>query len=175
MALIVIKFILVPVFSWQQAQLIQIQAKAKRLAKANQVIKRAPIIEQALSALQQKNNSLQALYFNQPSLNAFKLQLQQQVESLFAQHHLVVRNFSWAAEVIGDITEERAKISFKGTTKDFAQLQINLARMPKLLTIAQWDLNIKKMDEKSLGTINGRLLLIVYNLSSKNKESSFEK
>ncbi len=164
--LLVMQFIIVPIFSWQQEQLMQIEASSKRLVKANGVIARLPIITDTLIPTEQKNKTLEALYYNYVPINTFKLEFQQEIEKLFEQHHVKVRNFNWILEIPGEIAEQRIKIVFNGKVKDFALLQMKLAQLPKFLNIAEWTLQIDKMNETSLGTVNGSLVISAYILPS---------
>jgi len=163
--LLIVRFILVPIFTWQQEQIEQIDAKSQRLNKSSNVIARIPLIKESLGQLKLKNNQLQKIYYNHASLNGLKLQLQQQIETLFTQHNIKVKNFTWVAEISGDLIQERARISYEGTTKDFARLQLAIARLPKLLNVVQWTMNIRGMKELSLGKVVGRIVLTAYNVS----------
>jgi len=163
--LLITRFILVPIFDWQQEQIDQIKEKEQRLVKTNNIITRLPQVELALAQLKESNQKQQARYFNQALSNTFKLQLQQKTEKLFSEHDLKVTNFNWVAEIPGQIMQARAKISFEGATKDFAKLQLEIAQLPKLLNIAQWTLHIKRMNDHSLGNIKGSIILTANNIA----------
>jgi len=165
--LLLTRFILVPIFDWQQEQIDQITKKEQRLVKTNNIITRLPQVQAALAQLKESNQKQQDRYFNQSLSNTFKLQLQQKTELLFSEHDLKVTNFNWVAEIPAEITQARAKISFEGATKDFAMLQLEIAQLPKLLNIAQWTLHIKRMNDHSLGNVKGSILLTAYNIASK--------
>lgn len=163
--LLIVRFVVVPIFDWQQQQIAQIASQSKKLAKVNRVIDRLPQISQALQNLQQSNQALQSHYYKSASLQAFKLQGQQQIERLFKVHNLQVKNFNWVTDIPGTITQLRARISFSGKTKDLAMLQLALARQTKLLDIGQWTLRIKRMNDHSLGDVTGNFLLTAYYIS----------
>ncbi|MFT5813785.1 MAG: hypothetical protein ACI9VT_001543 [Psychroserpens sp.] len=163
--LLIARFILVPVFDWQKGKIALIAEKEQRLIKTNNVIDHVPQINLALKQLNQSNNKQQDRYFAEASTNTFKLQLQQKIEMLFSEHTLKVTNFNWVAEIPGQITQARAKISFEGATTQFAMLQLAIAQLPKALNIAQWTLQVKGMNEHSLGNVNGSILLIAYNIA----------
>jgi len=163
--LLIARFILVPVFEWQQEQIDQIAAKAQRLVKTEHIVKRLPQINEALAQLKQSNQQQQVHYFKHDSMNRFKLQLQQKIENIFSQSNIKVTNFNWVAETTEQITQARARVTFQGATKDFVLLQLAMAQLPELLNINQWDLHIKRMDTRSLGKANGNLVLTAYNIS----------
>jgi len=167
--LLVARFILMPIIDWQQEQITQITAKEQRLIKTNNIIARLPQIHIALEQLKQGNKQQQSRYFNKASSNNFKLQLQQKVEALFSTHNLKVTNFNWVAEITEQIIQARAKITFEGTTKDFAMLELAIAQLPKLLSIKQWSLHIKQMNDHSLGNANGSIVLTAYNIAPKSE------
>lgn len=163
--LLLARFILVPIFDWQQEQILAIETKQQRLVKTNNIIDRLPQINLALSELEANNLQQQQRYFEHASSNAFKLQLQQEIESVFTEHELKVTNFNWVVEIPGEISQARAKIAFEGTTANFALLQLAIAQFPKLLNIAQWTLQINRMNNRSLGKVRGSLLLTAYNIT----------
>lgn len=162
--LLVARFVVQPIFNWQQQQIIEIASQTKKQVKVQRVIDRLPKISQALRKLQQTNQTLEAFYSHQTSLEAFKLQQQQELEQLFEQHNIKIENYNWVAEMPGPITQVRAKISFTGKTKDFALLQLAIAGLPKLLEIGEWTLHIKRLNDHSLGNARGSLLLLAYNI-----------
>jgi ribosomal protein L23 len=163
--LLLARFILVPVFDWQKGKIAQIAEKEQRLIKTNNVIEHVPQINLALKQLNQNNNKQQERYFVEASSNTFKLQIQQKIEKLFSEHTLKVTNFNWVAEIPGEIAQARADISFEGTTTQFAMLQLAIAQLPKALDIKQWTLQVKGMNERSLGDVNGSLILIAHNIA----------
>jgi len=163
--LLIARFILVPIFDWQQEQILSLEAKQQRLVKTDDIISRLPQINVKLAELKTTNLQLQARYFEHTSSNAFKLELQQKIEALFSKYELKISNFSWVVEIPNQISEARAKISFEGTTANYAMLQLAIAQSPKLLNVVQWTLQIKRMNSKSLGKVNGSLLLSAYSIA----------
>jgi len=177
--LMLIRFVIVPIFSWQDEKVAKIQNSKQRIAKTENVIARLPQITSALKKLQLSNKNIESFFTKKKSLAAFKLQQQQQIESLFTTHGIKVKNFNWAADIPGKISESRAKITFEGKTSDFARLHLAIARLPTLIKVAEWTANIKKKRKrkskkannnnsdnvKTLGTARGSLLLIAYNIN----------
>ena len=78
--LLIARFRLVPLFSWQQEQIAEVESKKQRLIKTNSIIARLPQINLATQQIQKSNQIQEELYFKQPSINKFKLELQQRVE-----------------------------------------------------------------------------------------------
>ena len=169
-ALIIIRFALVPIIEWQQTLLENIEAKEFQLSKTNNVIDSVPKINEALEKLIKNNQLKQIKFFNQPTSNAFKLQLQQQIESLFSQFDIKVTNFSWVADLPGEISEARAKISLEGATTNFAKVSIAIAQFQKLLNIVQWDVRIVGMSDSQLGKVNGSIVLVAFNIESSEEK-----
>ncbi|MFT5812277.1 MAG: hypothetical protein ACI9VT_000011 [Psychroserpens sp.] len=165
LVLFIARFAIVPIFDWQAEKIDAIAANSNNLNKTEQVMARAKDIAKELAELEKHNQMLKLRYFTQASAHDFKLKLQQQIESLFAQHDLKINNFSWVAHLPGDITQERASVSFKGEIKNLVSLQLAIAQLPILLNIAQWDYPMNNMTESSLGnTTQGRMILIAYNV-----------
>lgn len=167
--LAVARLVLVPVFEWQTQKIETINSSQVRLQKAQQVVLRLPEINKALVTLKQQNEILQTNYFSQASLGKFKLTRQQQIEKLFNEHHIRVKNFNWVAELPGEVTELRAVISFEGNTKDFALLQLQIAQLAKIIQLADWSLRIRNIKEGSLGLASGRLTLVAYNVPARQE------
>ena len=167
-ALLLMRFLVVPVFDWQAGKIAIITSNENQLSKSKQVITRIPLIKSELEIIQLSNAQLKSRYFNESSLNDFKLQLQQQIELLFSQHNMQIKNFNWVAEIPGDVTEERASIVFDGSLKDVTLLQLAIARLPKLFNIGQWSFQVKNMNKNTLGNVRGQMLIIAYNVSTEN-------
>ncbi|SEK46974.1 hypothetical protein SAMN05216262_101434 [Colwellia chukchiensis] len=165
LVLLIARFVIVPIVDWQDEKLASIAANSNNLHKSEQVIARSEKIATELAHVKQLNQTLSDKYFQQANLNDFKLKLQQQLESLFSQHNLKVKNFSWVAHIPGDVVQERANISFEGEIKNVVALQLAMAQLPQLLQIIQWNFPIRNMSETSLGTTRGQLLVAAYNVA----------
>jgi len=176
--LVLIRFVIVPILAWQDEKIAKIQSSNQRIAKAEKVIARLPKITLALEKLQLSNQSTEAFFTKAQSLPAFKLEQQQQIESLFKRFDIKVNNFNWAADIPGKISQSRAKINFEGKTSDLARLHLAIAGLPTLIKVTQWTANIKKKRRrrgrkakkdngniKTLGIAGGSLVLIAYNIT----------
>lgn len=107
---------------------------------------------------------------------AFKLQQQQQLETIFKKFNITVKNFNWVNDISGNIAQSRAKINFEGQTTDLVKLHLAIAALPKFIKIVQWTTYLKKKrnrramknsnahDENILGKASGNLVLIAYNI-----------
>ena len=187
--LLLLRFIVVPIFAWQDEKIAQLQSSQQRLTKAENVIERLPQITQELEKLQRSNQQLASYYSTETSMPAFKLKQQQQIEKLFESYNVQVKNFNWAADIPGVIDQSRANITFDGKTKDFARLQLAIAQLPTLLKVTQWTAHIAKKKKrrrskkknqakapksnsetiKSLGIARGNMIIVAYNISAEPK------
>ncbi|WP_286271768.1 hypothetical protein [Thalassotalea hakodatensis] len=161
-----IRFIVVPVFDWQQENIDDITAKATRLNKAENVIARKETLAVSLTDVEKINERTKTLYHSFSSTNEMKLSLQQQVEKKFSQHKVKIKNFTWPNELEGDIKELRAKIFFEGDTNDIALLHMDLSDQATFFNIVEWTIYIRRMKENSLGEASGSLVFSAYNLST---------
>jgi hypothetical protein len=177
-ALLIIRFGIVPIAKWQDEKIVNIKQSTQRLNKANNVIARLPQINIALTELQAVNEKSRRNFIEQPSMATFKLQQQQQIESLLKKFNITVKNFNWVTDISGKISQSRAKVNFEGQTADLIKLHLAIATLPAFIKVVQWTTYIKKKrkhrslknaddrNENSLGNASGHLVLIAYNISS---------
>jgi hypothetical protein len=177
--LVLMRFAVMPIFEWQDEKIANIQKSTQRIVKAERVIARLPQITLALEKLKTSNKKNERLFSQAQSLSAFKLQQQQQIESLLKTFDIKVKNFNWATDLSGKISESRAKINFEGKTSDLVRLHLAIAALPTLIKVTQWTTNIKKKRKRrgkntknkdthntnSLGIASGSLVLIAYNIT----------
>lgn len=162
-ALVAVKFIIVPIIEWQDEKLVEIQTKERQLSKTISVIDREPLVNDALALVKNRTSKQLNFYYAEPSMDAFKLVAQQNIESVFLKQELKVTNFNWTNEIEGDISEVRAKVSFEGRTKDLASLQLELALFDKLINVPQFNVYVERMRTDSLGKARGTMTLVLYN------------
>lgn len=162
-ALVTVKFVIVPIFEWQDEKLVEIQTKERQLSKTISVIDREPLVNDALALVKKSTLKQLDFYYSEPSMDAFKLVAQQNIESIFLTQDLKVTNFNWANEIEGDISEVRAKVSFEGRTKDLASLQLELTLFDKLFNVPQFNIYVERMKTDSLGKARGTMTIVLYN------------
>lgn len=160
--LLILRFVFVPVFEWQDETLAQVQQQKLQLEKAERVIERTEILQNSIDNLKGKIAAVEKNYYQQQSNNAFRLQIQQEMEKLFVEHNVKLKNFDWTNEVEGLVTQNRATIAFDGNTIDLTKLQLTLAQSPVIIDIPQWRAVIKRMKEDSFGKVTGSLVITFF-------------
>ena len=171
--LMVIRFVLVPVFTWQQDLITELESKQARLSKGMNLVERKDQIAKGIKDLEAQKKALLNNYFiSERGIDDLKLRSQQRIESLLAEHQLQVRSFNWVSDIPGEIQETRAQVSFIGNTKDVAGLQMALAKAPQLIQVVELSLRLSGLDNKSLGQADGTAVIALYNIPTAEQIST---
>lgn len=161
----ILKFVIVPIFDWQNDALLNIGLLEKKQNKIERLIsnqKQAVGDDVKLSEIVNKS---EAVFFVQHNESTFKLQQQKKIEDLLSKHNITASNFGWQA------TKEYVKISaksyqllinFSGQSYDVLALMLALETNPKLIGISDFNLRIKGQSKESMGMITGRFTLQLY-------------
>jgi hypothetical protein len=166
--LLVLKFLLVPLIQWQNETLWSIKQNHKRLSHAATAAVNMSANQRQLSQLQQQLKQIQAVFYPQLKEASFKLEQQQLLESLLAEHHFNVSNIGWtySAQVLGQpLIKHQLSVSFDGDTFDLPSLYLTLDRNPQWIDVMSFSFNLMGQNEKSLGRFRGSLDLVFYQLA----------
>jgi Tfp pilus assembly protein PilO len=165
--LVAMRFIVVPLLSWQDDLVADLETKQSRLTKGRNLVERKEQIDSGIEKLEQHKKALINNYFlSDRGMDELKLRSQQRIESLLSEHSLQVRSFNWVSDIPGAIQETRAQVSFSGKTKDVAQFQLALAQAPQLINLVELSLRLNGLVGNTLGQADGTAVLALYNIPS---------
>ncbi len=133
--LLALKFLVVPLFEWQQSQLSLIESKITQKAKIDQLIKSQSSLEKQNAEIGQSIVEIQDLFFVDD--DKLKLKVQTELEAMFEAGELRLDGFVWLVDNPGKIRTMRAKVSFNGPVYSLIQLIWDISSRPELISIIE--------------------------------------
>ncbi|GAA5142102.1 hypothetical protein [Thalassotalea piscium] len=160
-----VKFILVPVYDWQDAQLAEIKLLAKKKSKIENILNQEETFQQNHEKLAAEVKKGNAVFFPYQKEADFKLTQQKLLESLFKKHQVAASNIGW--QVITPIPEIninsfQIRVQFTGETLNVIQFMGALERYPQRIEITEFYLDLANQSGKKLGKTNGWFMLKFY-------------
>lgn len=163
--LVIIKFLLMPIFTWQ-AQLIAdntyLEKKQQKVANVlNSNNNGEQLAKQLTNTLQQANK----MFFPFQTAASFKLTQQKNLEALLSKYELKSQNIGWQVSSLLKkiaVTRYSMQVRFTGKATDVIDFIAALEAQQQRIEINDFNFNIKGQRKKSLGRINGRVTLYFY-------------
>ena len=163
--LILIKWLIVPLYDWQQSTLQSNNTLAQRLAKSAYALKNqqqtaATLVAQT-TLLEQAENAL----FNYQAANSFQLAQQKVIESIFATYQMQISHLDWQIPVpltSLPLTEYELKLRFTGKASALAKLLSTLNSQDQWFTFDNFQFRFDKRRDKRLGEFDGRMSIKMY-------------
>jgi len=170
--LLVVKFIIIPVFDWQNDVLAKITLLEKKQHKIDKVLLHKDDNTQLNNQLTSVLKQVDGMFFPFQTEANFKLNQQKMLESLLTKHNLTTQNIGWKtsssfAEL--DLVRYPIDIRFTGKTTDVIEFIAALEANKQRVEIKTFNLSFKGQREKSLGRINGNITLYLFLEGNKGK------
>ncbi|MBB1386218.1 hypothetical protein H5119_11775 [Pseudoalteromonas sp. SG45-5] len=173
--LITLKFIIVPLFDWQNEQLSQLANLQKRASKSQNVI----INQNQISKTQQQINAqlkaINSLFINYKSEAEFKLAMQQQIEQTIASKQLQINTSSWLPSLLvanGQLMRHQLRLNIKGSTLNYIKLITLLENTAPKAELKTFNINLKGQNNEQLGRVEGTIELAFYMQQSKSEQTT---
>ena len=159
--LAVIKFILVPIFDWQNELLAETAIFQAKITKSALYIKDIPSFEikknELVEKIAQSKKSIE--YYN--DFGFYKITKQKQIEKLFDKNKIKLTSLSWQTAVDSQLGKQvKLNLQFKGLLKDFIALKLDVISLSRSIKIEKFGVTIKRQKIESLGTITGNFILL---------------
>ena len=163
--LLVLKFLLVPLIQWQNETLWSIKQNHKRLSRADTATVNISANQRQLGTLKLQLEQIQSVFYPPQKEASFKLEQQQLLESVLAEHNFKVSNIGWtySAQVLGQpLIKHQLSVSFDGQTFDLPNLYLALDNNSQWIDVLGFSFNLIGQNENSLGKFRGSLDLVFY-------------
>jgi len=156
--LIISKFIIVPIFIWQQQLIIENSSQEKKLAKITRVLTKEGQVNVVNLKLTNELERIERLFFPYQSESAFKLSQQQAFEKLLEKHQLRSSNIGW--QTATEYTEQaliryQVNIRFSGQFVDVVAMYTELESLSPWLEIDNFNISTKSGKNGVIGNIKG--------------------
>ena len=161
--LLVVKFFLIPLMSWQDSEFTELTSKKRQLDKSNYLVDSHDRFEGNLKSINQNLTDAQEYFYVDSS--SLKLDIQKEVEDVFLESELSITAFNWVIDSPGGIRALRAQVYFAGGTDQMVEAFWALAAQSKLINPVEWRQQIKSFGA-GFGAAKGSVTLEFYALSA---------
>ncbi|MDT0602811.1 GspMb/PilO family protein [Thalassotalea castellviae] len=164
--LFALKFIVVPIFDWQDNQLLNIVNQEKKLAKVSHVLAKEGLFDDKNKVLAEKLQSAERLVFAYQPEAEFKLNRQQQIEQLLDKHNISSLNIGWqTATPLSEFNmiKYQLQVSFNGSFINIVKMFTELESSEPWLQIDDFNISTRSNQLGIPGSSkNARLKINVY-------------
>jgi len=163
--LVIAKFIIMPIFIWQDALLADIRVLTTKQQKISKVLANQHNNQQLAEQLLTSLKPVDALFFPYQSETRFKLSQQKMLEALLAEHNLNVGNVGWQVTTAFEqlnVTRYPINIRFTGKTADTIKFIAAIESNSRHIEISKLNLTLKGQRGEKIGRINGNITLRLF-------------
>lgn len=164
--LVLLKFIAVPVWEWQESKISEIQQLKGRLDRAELLSSKGGELQEVLEAAKESNVAKAKSLYIVDDLAALKLNKMNELDQLLSSYNVRITSSSWMSETGDVIKKFNLKVGVRGKTKEVIQAILALRKLEKLSSIDDLSIRIVKMQDKTLGDAGGSLVIGFYVLDS---------
>lgn len=165
-ALIVLRFAVLPLVDWQQSRISDIQSKQVQLGKTIDLINRQSDYQQLALKLKAEKDKLAPLFYVDDD-NA-KLQIQKDIEQMFSDHSVPIERFNWVLDDRADsgLRTLRVLVGFKGQLDAVMKVLLDVSKHNKIARQVEWRQTLTKKRKTDVGQSRGHVTLEFYAFSS---------
>ncbi|WP_340676890.1 hypothetical protein [Paraglaciecola sp.] len=163
--LLAIKFVILPLFDWQDQQLLEIQLLNNKINRIDNVLKNRNQILEHKSALELMLADNESVFFNSDSLATFQLEQQQWLENKIKKYELDVGNIGWSPQQTlaeFDLTAHFVQLNVDGRGNNIFRFIQELQADKHYVGVQAFNVNFKRQNKLNLGAARVRLNLVFY-------------
>jgi len=163
--LLVAKFIIVPIYQWQDTALSEINLLEKKQGKISKVLKGKDDTTKLKYDLEAALQQTDGLIFPFQADAKFKLNQQKMLESLLSKHNLTIQHVGWQVARSKDsllLISYPIFIRFSGKTTDVVKFLAAIEMNPQRIGVEEFNFSFKRQSDKALGRINGSVTLMLF-------------
>jgi len=165
-ALIVLRFAVLPLVDWQQSRISDIQSKQVQLGKTIDLINSQSDYQQLALKLKAEKDKLAPLFYEDDD-NA-KLQIQKDIEQIFSDHSVPIERFNWVLDdrAVSGLRSLRVVVGFKGQLDAVMRVLLDMSKHNKIARQVEWRQTLTKKRKTDVGQSRGHVTLEFYAYSS---------
>ena len=170
--LVVIKFAIIPVFTWQDKILAKITLLEKKQNKINSLLKNSKSNNRISDELTLMLTPANKLLFPLQKEATFKLRQQESLETLLAKYKLQVQHVGWQTSTTFSglaMVRYPIDIRFSGKTLAVIDLVSELESITPRIEISDFNFSFRGQTENNLGQITAKITLYLY-VENKNHQ-----
>jgi len=171
--LVLIKFIFIPIFDWQNQQLAEMSLEQRKLEKVKLLMQSREVLSIQYSRLDKRLHKLNKRFYSQQNAEKFKRQQQKTIEAELKAQQLKIKNIGWQTtieNIDAPLTQYSVNYSFSGKGEDVVNYILSINANEKYSQLAVLHISFAKQRKGRLGRLSARLRRVFYmaNLSSDN-------
>jgi len=163
--LILVKFVVVPVYQWQQETISSNDSLELRLTKSSYALNNKDEMKAALAKTSEKLSKIKSVLFNYQTKSKFQLAQQKKLELLFERHNIDISKVTWQLAVplpTWQIIRYEVRFDIQGQVADLQKLQVTLDSQSKWYNNDNFNFRLDTRRDNNLGKASGRLSLKLY-------------
>lgn len=157
-----IRWLVVPIFTWQEQQLLQKQLLEKRVSRVTELLLNDSNYEGLFAAADVAADNAKAKLFEVADEASFKLEQQVLIERIIKSHDVTVSNFGWNPEIVKDDFGVRifpAVIRLEGGSYKIMMAMLEIEALEKAVLLGDFELRIFNQASDTMGRANGRIVI----------------
>jgi len=161
-ALIALRFAVLPLLDWQQSRITDVRSKQVQLVKTIDLINSQGDYEGLALQLEADRNKLAPLFY--VDSDDTTLQIQKDIEMLFSEHDVVIERFNWVLDDRADsgLRTVRVLVGFNGQLDAVMRVLLNISKHRKIVRQVEWRQSFIKNRESDVGQSKGHVTLEAY-------------
>jgi len=161
-ALIALRFAVLPLVDWQQSKISDIQSKQVQLGKTIDLVNSHSDYQQLALKLKSEKDNLASLFYE--DTDDSKLQIQKDIEQVFSVHNVTIERFNWVLDDRADsgLRTLRVLVGFKGQLDGVMKTLLDISAHKKIARQVEWRQNLTKNRETDVGQSKGHVTLEFY-------------
>lgn len=166
-ALLVMKFVVMPVIAWQNSKQVELQLSDKRLAKSEFAIANQDKIQPLLEKLREQVERTNAQLYPHQEENSFKLAQQKQLETTISELGLKVNGIGWLNTTITDngVVQYQMQLNVGGDGVKIPQLFAAIEGGKYWIAVNDFSVAFRRQGKTNIGESNARMTLNYYMLA----------
>ncbi|MFQ3189628.1 MAG: 5-formaminoimidazole-4-carboxamide-1-beta-D-ribofuranosyl 5'-monophosphate synthetase [Paraglaciecola sp.] len=163
--LISIKYVLIPIFDWQDEQHVEVNLLQKQVSRINRVLHNSQEIEDYSVLLKNTLATSETLFLSAIDSSTFELEQQQWLEGKLKQYELDANNIGWTPPqqyVDSKLLGHNVQLNIDGKTSNVIAFIQELQSQNHYIEIQAFNISFKRQSNLKLGTGRTRLNLVFY-------------
>jgi hypothetical protein len=168
-ALLVVKFIFVPLMAWQDNEFEKINLKKRQHVKVSQLIDQEEAFREEQVQLEKQVNTVKGLFFAFENVSSFQLNYQQKIEADIAAAGIDINSVGWKAQFpleASPLNAFQLELNLTGKADKMFAYLLALKNQPKLVDFEQLKFSFRNQSAGKLGNVIVRLRISLYMLAA---------
>lgn len=158
-ALIALRFAVLPVLDWQQSKISEIQSKQIKLGKTNELVISHGEYQHLAVKFKAEKSKLAPLFYRDS--NNTRLQIQRDIEQIFSDHDVPIERFNWVLDQRegSGLRKLRVLVGFNGQLIAVMRVLLDISKHGKVARQVEWRQNLSNKRETGVGQSRGHVTL----------------